>query len=364
MSGFGLGEGRDEPARVAATIVYERASQAGGLIAGSLSILFGLLGIFSIGIFFVPLAFLCSIVGLVRGVLASSGSGIGTSLLGAVLTLVGAVVSPTVWALLAGSAFLGYSTISTHGGAARSTLSHTPANAAPIRAAVFTPDADSRRGRSETVVPNAHAESSARGALTPAPLSEPPRALQLETRSDAVQTPLTSPSSTPPSSQRSLLPSAEHQPGTFKRDIRGLSPGDPIDVVTARLRAMGFSCSWNLERTYFDCDNRRSMLGSKEWQQFRLFAAANALTSVELNFKTGQNFSAVVAEISEEFGAAPKPRKYFSNEMYWTLSDGSQLEYIQLSDGATLRLYNRRITARLRAMEDDVRRSSYPAPRF
>ena len=364
MRGLYPGEWREDPTHVLVPTVYERSSQSGGVIAGSLSILFGLLGIFSFGIVFVPLAFLCCIVGLVRGLLASSGSGIGISLLGAFLTVFGAVISPTVWALLAGSAVLGSTMLSAHGGSAPSVLPLRSMNAAPFRSATFTPNADSRGGKPGTVIPDVNVEPSNRSSSIPTRLSESARPLLPEARLEVGQTPLTSPNGAPPISQRSLSASVERQAEPFKRDIRGLSPGDQVNVVMTRLRTMGFTCSWNLERTYFDCSNNKSMLGSKEWQQFRLFTAANALVSVELNFKTGEKFPAVVAKISDEFQAPPKPKQYSENEMYWILADGSQLEYSQLSDGATLKMYNRRITTRLRALENDARRNTYPAPRF
>src|SRR6266446_2083691 len=72
-----------------------------GLIAGLLACVFGVLGIFSFGLIFVPLAALCSLVGLLWGVFGGSASGIGTSLLGAVLCVVGFATSPSLWAITA-----------------------------------------------------------------------------------------------------------------------------------------------------------------------------------------------------------------------------------------------------------------------
>jgi hypothetical protein len=74
------------------------------LLSGLLSCVFGILGIFTWGLIFVPLAAVCSLVGLLRGSAGLSISGIGCSLLGAVLTAWGFVVSPSLW-LLPGWAF-------------------------------------------------------------------------------------------------------------------------------------------------------------------------------------------------------------------------------------------------------------------
>lgn len=79
-----------------------RSTSNVGILAGSLGIGFGLLGIFSIGLIFVPLAALCSFFGFARALGAANAPGVGLSLLGGLLTIFGAMVSPTVWALVAG----------------------------------------------------------------------------------------------------------------------------------------------------------------------------------------------------------------------------------------------------------------------
>ena len=72
-----------------------------GLLAGALGCVFGVLGIFSLGLVFVPLAALCSFVGFLRGIFGGSASGIGTSLLGAVLCVIGFATTPSLWAVTA-----------------------------------------------------------------------------------------------------------------------------------------------------------------------------------------------------------------------------------------------------------------------
>jgi hypothetical protein len=71
-----------------------------GVLAGVLGCVLGVLGIFTWGIIFVPLAAICSLVGLIRGAGGLSIAGIGCSLLGGVLTVWGFVVSPSLWILL------------------------------------------------------------------------------------------------------------------------------------------------------------------------------------------------------------------------------------------------------------------------
>ncbi len=82
------------------TIVIQHRGSP-GMLAGVFGCVFGLLGIFSVGLLFVPLAAVCSLLGLLRGVAGGSGPGIGVSLLGLVLTAAGFMVSPSLWFLLA-----------------------------------------------------------------------------------------------------------------------------------------------------------------------------------------------------------------------------------------------------------------------
>ena len=78
-----------------------------GLIAGIFGCAFGLLGIFSWGLIFVPLAALCAAIGLFRGIAGRSGVGIGTSILASVLTVWGFIFSPSLW-LIFGGTFLAH----------------------------------------------------------------------------------------------------------------------------------------------------------------------------------------------------------------------------------------------------------------
>ena len=81
------------------TIILERRENA-GLLAGILGCIAGLLGIFSVGMLFVPIALICGLIGLLRGIGGSSAAGIGTSVLASFLGIVGFFVSPSLWLVL------------------------------------------------------------------------------------------------------------------------------------------------------------------------------------------------------------------------------------------------------------------------
>jgi hypothetical protein len=80
-------------------VVMHRGSP--GVLAGVMGCILGVLGVFTLGIVFVPLAALCSAIGLVRGVSGGSSAGIGVSLLGVLLTIAGVMFSPSLWVLFA-----------------------------------------------------------------------------------------------------------------------------------------------------------------------------------------------------------------------------------------------------------------------
>jgi hypothetical protein len=73
-----------------------------GVLAGLLGWTFAVLGIFTVGILFVPLAILCSVIGFARGDGSLSIPGIAVSLPGALLSAIGVAVSPSMWFLVTG----------------------------------------------------------------------------------------------------------------------------------------------------------------------------------------------------------------------------------------------------------------------
>ena len=115
MTGTGTGQ---------TTIVVKHAGHP-GLVAGVLGCIFAILGIFTSGLIFVPLAAVCSLIGMLRGVTCLSPTGLGCSLLAAALTIWGFVVSPSLW-LLVGAGIL---------------ASHQPASDAsyPVASAIEAP---------------------------------------------------------------------------------------------------------------------------------------------------------------------------------------------------------------------------------
>jgi hypothetical protein len=77
-------------------------SRSEGVVSGILACIFGCFGIATLGIIFVPLAALCSVIGMLRGLVGRSISGFSISLMGAFLAFIGVVVSPSLWLLVAG----------------------------------------------------------------------------------------------------------------------------------------------------------------------------------------------------------------------------------------------------------------------
>jgi hypothetical protein len=86
------------------TVVIVRSAHQ-GVLAGLFGCVFGLLGIFTWGLIFVPLSAICALVGSFRGIAGRSITGIGCSLLAGMLAVFGFVVSPSLW-VLTGAALL------------------------------------------------------------------------------------------------------------------------------------------------------------------------------------------------------------------------------------------------------------------
>lgn len=73
-----------------------------GILAGLLGCLFAVLGIFTVGFVFVPLAAICTGAGLIRSIAGRNIAGFGTSLIAGLLTTIGFAVSPSLWLLAGG----------------------------------------------------------------------------------------------------------------------------------------------------------------------------------------------------------------------------------------------------------------------
>lgn len=100
-----MGVGSESTLRTETIIVQHRAPA--GVVAGALGCIFGILGIFFIGLIFVPLAALCAITGLVRGIGSGSFTAIGLSIIAGMLSIFGFMVSPSLWALVGAGLLVG-----------------------------------------------------------------------------------------------------------------------------------------------------------------------------------------------------------------------------------------------------------------
>jgi len=67
------------------------------MIAGIFGVVFGILGILTFGIIFVPLAAVCAVIGLIRSIITRNMGALFVAVLAGVLTVIGFVVSPSLW---------------------------------------------------------------------------------------------------------------------------------------------------------------------------------------------------------------------------------------------------------------------------
>ena len=72
------------------------------MIASIFACVFGILGIIHLGIVFVPLAALCTAIGVVRSLIIKNYTALFVAILGGILTIIGFIVSPSMWLLTAG----------------------------------------------------------------------------------------------------------------------------------------------------------------------------------------------------------------------------------------------------------------------
>jgi hypothetical protein len=84
------------------TSASPRSRGSQGLILGVLGSCFGILGIFTLGLIFVPLAVFSSLFGLVRGLVYRSNAGTGMSIVGLALAVIGFFSSPSLLLLTGG----------------------------------------------------------------------------------------------------------------------------------------------------------------------------------------------------------------------------------------------------------------------
>lgn len=77
-----------------------------GMIPAIIGCIAGVLAILTIGIVFFPIALVCTIIALILSIKTKYGAAIGISILSLLLTIAGFVFSPTLWALVFGSAII------------------------------------------------------------------------------------------------------------------------------------------------------------------------------------------------------------------------------------------------------------------
>ncbi len=77
--------------------VRRRERRRMGLTSGIFACVFAILGIFTFGFLFVPIAVLCAAISLLRSLIGGNMMGVGLSGLAWVLVIAGVATSPTLW---------------------------------------------------------------------------------------------------------------------------------------------------------------------------------------------------------------------------------------------------------------------------
>ena len=90
----------EQPRVIEREVVYVEKKGSPGLIAGIIASVMAVLGIFTLGFVFVPIAALIALIGSIIAIKNGSGSGIGVNLLAWVLVVVGFSTSPVLWGML------------------------------------------------------------------------------------------------------------------------------------------------------------------------------------------------------------------------------------------------------------------------
>ncbi len=168
-------------------IVYRTPSSA-GLMSGLFGSVFAILGIFTLGLVFLPFAVLFSFVSIIRSISGFSASGFCAAIASSILTFIGFVVSPTTWLVLIG--LLGLAMTNSAGPPASnppsqpnaSTLMQSPVGGPPINAPPASPPQTSPSAPDDSGGDISLPDSSLPGMTPPPPDStSPPAAPQLST---------------------------------------------------------------------------------------------------------------------------------------------------------------------------------------
>lgn len=119
----------DPAAPVERVIIVHRS--APGMVAGILSVVFGILAVLSLAIVFGPIGLLCAVIGFLQAAGKSVGS-LVLSIIGAALNAMGLALSPTFWLIAAG--------LTVTAGTTPAPVAHQPA--ARVASTPPTPSAD------------------------------------------------------------------------------------------------------------------------------------------------------------------------------------------------------------------------------
>jgi hypothetical protein len=82
------------------TTIVVQHKRSPGVFAGVLGCLFAVLGIFTIGPIFIPVAVLCGLVGITMGIVGRSLGGVAMAMLSLVVSGLACLLSPTMWVAL------------------------------------------------------------------------------------------------------------------------------------------------------------------------------------------------------------------------------------------------------------------------
>ena len=78
-----------------------------GIIPGIIACVLAILGMFTVGIFFIPLAAIVALIGTIVAIINRNIGGMGIALLAWILTIAGLLVSPVLLAVLGLAALIG-----------------------------------------------------------------------------------------------------------------------------------------------------------------------------------------------------------------------------------------------------------------
>ena len=146
-------------------------------------------------------------------------------------------------------------------------------------------------------------------------------------------------------------------------DIRGISPGLNSSDALKHISAQGYKCRHTDDLSYIECTNGLREHSDIDWEMLRIFSIADRTNKIEFRFRSGNDFRALVDEVSSQFGGKPYEIG-FLDVARWRLHDGTALVFRQLGDAGILELQNPDLENRLRELQYQARRNINPHPKF